>query len=228
MRRKVLLLVLVLAGLVVAGVVYAQFYAPIVSEFSNPSEVGTEAEGPPAGVNASEDNDGTPKWWQWSKEEWQVFQWYANHTEVNWTYNETTGEKIKGRVIVAGEPLWKKYGYVGVMKDPLKYFEERKGACGSVPRICWMLFKAKNETVKDTCAENIDYNTNPEHLGNLHGWVEWIDKNGSKWVIDFDKVIPVEQWYQEYNWSYGWTQHDCPVGLCWPNVNVSYDCPHYS
>ena len=101
-RKDVLFVVLVLAGLFIAGVAYTQFYIPTVSDkISTPFEAGTGAGG--AGgeaatvvvnisANESEENNGVPKWWYWSEGDWQKFQWHANETEVIWTYNETTGD----------------------------------------------------------------------------------------------------------------------------------------
>ena len=76
MRRKVFLLVLVLAGVAFAGVIYTQFNAPTVSdEFSRPSEVGRGTEGPPAVVvaNASVNytnyiKDEHNNVWEWQEE----------------------------------------------------------------------------------------------------------------------------------------------------------------
>lgn len=192
---------------------------PVVNESSN-SESGAESEfgtGCPAvGRNPTTEN-GIPHWWCWSKEDWPKFQWYANETEAIWDYDETTGEKRGGEVMVAGEPLTKAYssGLLGDRDEesafygfnsisPVKYLEgQRKGNCGGVSIICYCLFTVKGEEVMLTSAQVVDRNGNP---GLSHTWVEWTDKESNKWVINFDTVMPLDKWYQGGNWTVSWVQ----------------------
>ena len=220
MRRKVLLLVLVLAGLIVAGVAYAQFYAPTVEKVLTETPL-TEGAGGTAATtavnvssNESEENDGIPKWWHWSEQDWEKFQWYANKTEVIWIYNETTGEKVRGTVIVAGEPLCKEPSDDGNViaptfkggPSPVWYLSgERKGTCVVVPRVCWMLLKVKGEE-KVIRVGAIGINYNPEYFGLYHTWVEWTDSEGKQWVIDYNNVWQRDEWYRTYDWTVGWDQ----------------------
>jgi len=189
--------------------------SPAVNEGSNPeSEFGTGC--PKVGRNTTPE-DGIPHWWCWSKDEWPKFQWYANETEVTWEYNETAGEKIGGKVMVAGEPLLKVYssGLSGNRDEetafrgfksisPVKYLEgERKGNCGGVSIICYCLFTIKGEKVMLTSAQTIDSAGVP---GLSHTWVEWTDSDGGKWVINFNNVIQLDEWYQNSNWTVSWVQ----------------------
>lgn len=212
MGRKVLLFGLVLAGLFVAGVVYAQFYAPTV-EVSTETPLTEGAGGGTAAIIAGVNESEVPEWWHWSEEDWQKFQWYANQTEIKWTYS-SEGEKIGGKVIVAGEPLFKeydKYSNYGLTKDlsPVGYLsDERKGNCVNVPRITYYLFRAKGEElVKLTKAKNINYSTDSEYVGLQHSWVEWTDNENSKWIINYNTVVSLQQWYKEYNWTVNWEQY---------------------
>ena len=187
---------------------------PVVDEGLTPeSEFGTGC--PAVGRNVTTEN-GIPHWWCWSKEDWPKFQWYANEIEVIWEYDETTGEKIIGKVMVTGEPLTKAYssGLPGDRDEeaafygfnsisPVKYLEgERKGNCGGVSIICYCLFTLKDEKVMLTSAQVIDFAGVP---GLSHTWVEWTDSDGEKWVINPNDVMPLEQWYQGSDWTV-WVQ----------------------
>jgi len=189
---------------------------PAVNEGSTPEpEFGTP--GLPVGRNTATE-DGIPHWWCWSKEGWPKFQWYANETEVIWEYNETTGEKMSGEVMVAGEPLFKVYssGFLGDRDEenafygfgsisPVKYLEgERKGNCGGVSIICYCLFTTQGETVLLTSAQTVNNETGEPGLS--HTWVEWTDSDNSQWVIDSGNVIPLENWYQSSDWTHSWVQ----------------------
>ena len=216
-EKQIVYIVLVLAGLAFATYVVAQtFNAPTVDEGVSELEIletgagaGGEAAVIPAVIETNEseeieieDRSGIPEWWHWSKEDWEKFQWYANETEVIWTYNETTGEKVSGKVMVAGEPLFKEFGsepdkykIAPGYKDgpsPVWYLEtKRKGNCAIVSKICYLLFRTKGETVKLANGKNIDN-------GKGHGWVEWTDNNGQEWAINYNLVRTVEQQHAKY------------------------------
>ena len=198
--RKEILFVVVLASLLFAAYVVAQtFYAPTV-EVSTETPLAEGAGGtiivPAVMTNESEEDNGIPEWWHWSKEDWQKFQRYANETEVIWTYNEQ-GEKIGGKVIVAGEPLWsREHKYVGLgLYDygPVKYLDgNRTGICGEVRAVCYRLFKARGENVRIARARN-------NNTGKLHDWTE-IEVDGEWYVINYDQVIPLGQWTSIHNY----------------------------
>lgn len=219
MGRKVLLLALVLAGLIVAGVAYAQFYAPTVEEVLTETPLTEGAGGiggtiPAVMTNESEENNGIPEWLRWSTEEFEKLQKYINETEIEikWTYN-ANGEKIRGEVIVDGKQLHN--GLFRVEERDIarehansayKYFTgERKGHCRIAAEATYKLFKLwmKDKNVRLVSADNIDYNL--DYPNGHHYWVEWTDDEG-EWVSDYGIVWPKEYWYQRYNWTVNWRQ----------------------
>jgi len=221
-NRKAIVTLLLLISLAFATYVVAQTYPPVNEVSVSETETGISEEGPPAIVatNVSANESEIPAWWYWSEEDWEKFKEYANETEVEWVYNETTGEKIGGIVTVAGELL---YNVSTTMSDltyeeiapgykdgpsPVWYLEEgeRKGNCAIVPRICHMLFEVKGEKVREAGARNIDYNPDPHYVGDGHGWVEWTDSEGNQWVIDYNTVWPRDKWFQTYNWTIGYRE----------------------
>jgi len=218
--KKLIAVVLILVGLAVAGYVVAQTFNntpvnnTVVNEtVSTDEEMGTGL--PPEGFPENE-KYGIPKWWCWKRIYWPKFQEYANETDIIWEYDKT-GKKIGGKVMVADEPLMKEYssglgedtdeenGFYGFCSiSPVKYLEgERKGNCGGVSIIFYCLFSVKGEDVVLTSAQTINSKTGVLGLG--HAWVEWTDSENNQWVIDNNRVIPLNEWYQG-DWTHSWVQ----------------------
>lgn len=214
MIRKGFVIGIVLLITLISWVMALESEVPVVNESLTPeSEFGTGC--PVVGRNVTTEN-GIPHWWCWPKEDWLRFHWYVNATEVIWEYDEQD-EKIGGEVRVDGEPLTKAYssglpeerdeetafyGFNSI--SPIQYLEgERKGNCGGVSIICYCLFTLKDEKVMLTSAQTVDSAGVP---GLSHAWVEWTDSDGKKWVINFNNVIPLDEWYQNSDWTISWVQ----------------------
>ena len=215
------MLVLVLVGLAFTVYVVAQtFDAPTVEKVSTEEIPLTEGAGGGAEAipvvigNESEEADGTPEWWYWSREDFEKLQRYANQTEIQWSKDDTG--MTYGKIVVTGEPLYKGYACKNCpnyMPDenmsPVAYLDgERRGHCFTVPVIYYYLQRIEGENVKFTGAANIDYNLDME--GGVHFWIEWTDSEDNEWVANFDKVMPKDYWYQKYNWTVNWKQLDDP------------------
>lgn len=210
MRRKVLLLALVLAGLLVAGVVYAQFYAPTVDEVSvtetmTTGGTGGEAVATAVNISANESEETKIKhrarvtgyWEEWRNYNKTRFQYYVDRTEIEWNEAPEKNRPV-GRIFVDREPLWNGIwdNKSNVSVTPLDYFENksRKGNCVITAQVSYELLRVKGKDVRLMSGNNINN-------GKGHTWTEWIDSQSNELVINFNSVWLKEDWDAMSVWT---------------------------
>ena len=205
--RKEILFVVVLASLLFATYVVAQFDFPMVDKVLTETPL-TEGAGEiggtiPAVIETNESEEPEIResevgkfWREWEIYDKDRFQYYVDRIEIEW-YKAPNAicppGRIcpSGRILVDGKPLWNGRwdNKKNMSLNPLDFFENksRKGNCGITSEVIYELLEVKGEDVREMGAKNINN-------GNGHAWIEYTDSKGNQWVINFNNVWSKKDW----------------------------------
>lgn len=123
-----------------------------------------------------------------------LIRYLVENTEIRWS------DEDHAQVFVDGEPIWKEYKERSGVNPSFYFTNGRYGNCGDSSLVNFNLLKLRGDKPQGVSGIDEYGQYNSDYKGCGHGWVEF-EKGGQKYVLNFNSVMPAEEWYGKIKWK---------------------------